>query len=113
VSLATANETLYAGATFMATFNLLNQAYGVDALRRFQGGVPSGRVGLAAFEGVAVGIAKNIANIQKKANPVAYVRQRINEFWLAPDVQNFFVAGLRGTSRIQRTVPFGAMWFAT
>lgn len=113
VSLATANETQQAGATFMATFNLLNEAYGVDALRRFQNGVPSGRVGLAAFEGVAVGIAKNIANIQNKANPVDYVRQRISEFWLAPDVQNFFVAGLRGTSRIQRTVPFGARWFAT
>jgi len=113
VTLATANETQQAGATFNATFNLLNQSYSTDALRRFQDGVPTGRVGLAAFEGIAVGIAKNIANIQGKANPVDYVRQRINEFWQAPDVQNFFTAGLRGTIRIQRTVPFGTAWFAT
>ena len=113
VALATANETQQAGATFNATFNLLSQAYGGDALRRFQNGNPTGRVGLAAFEGVAVGIARNIANIQGKANPVAYVRQRINEFWQAPDVQNFFAAGLRGTIRIQRTVSFGEDWFAT
>lgn len=113
VKLATANETHQAGATFSATFTLLNEAYGADALRRFQNGVPVGRVGLAAFEGIAVGIAKNIANIQGKANPVAYVRERISEFWQVPQVQNFFTAGLRGTSRIQRTVPFGTEWFAS
>jgi hypothetical protein len=113
VTLATANETQQAGAAFNATFNWLNQAYGANALRRFQDGVPTGRVGLAAFEGIAVGIAKNVANIQGKANPVDYVSHRITEFWQAPEVQNFFVAGLRGTSRIQRTVPFGAAWFAT
>lgn len=112
VTLATANETQQAGVTFSATFNLLNQAYGADALRRFQNGAPAGRVGLAAFEGIAVGIAKNIANIELKPNPVEYVRQRISGFWQAPEVANFFVAGLRGTIRIQRTVPFGAAWFA-
>ncbi len=113
VALATANETQQAGATFNATFNLLNQAHGANALRRFQNGVPTGRVGLAAFEGIAVGVAKNIAHIQGKANPVDYVRQRITEFWQDPGVQNFFVAGLRGTTRIERTVPFGTVWFAT
>jgi hypothetical protein len=113
VTLATANETQQAATTFGATFNLLNQAYGTDVLRRIHNGVPTGRVGLAAYESIAVGVAKNIANIQGKANPVEYVRQRINEFWQSPDVQSFFVAGLRGTVRIQRTVPFGAMWFAT
>ena len=70
VTLAGANETLQSGATFNATFNLLNQAYGADALRRFQNGVPGGRVGLVAFEGIAVGIAKNLANVQGKPNPV-------------------------------------------
>lgn len=113
LALAAANETRHSGATFTATFNLLEQAYGANALRRFQNGTPTGRVGLAAFEGIAVGIAKNIESIQGKANPVEYVRQRIREFWQAPDVQNFFVAGLRGTIRIQRTIPFGEAWFAT
>ena len=112
VKLATENETQQAGAVFSATFNLLNEAYGANSLRRFQDGKPSGRVGLAAFESIAVGIAKNITNIQGKANPGEYVRQRIIDFWQAVEVQNFFTAGLRGTVRIQRTVPFGAEWFA-
>jgi hypothetical protein len=113
VALATAGETQQAGTTFNATFSLLQQAYDSNALRRFQSGVPTGRVGLAAFEGIAVGIARNIANVVGKPNPTEYVRQRINEFWQAPGVDNFYASGLRGTIRIQRTIPFGTAWFAT
>lgn len=113
VQLAAANEIYQAGSTFDATFSLLSQAYGNNALRRFQNGSPTGRVGLAAFECIAVGIARNIANVQAKPNPAAYIQQRIAEFWNAPGVQNFFAAGLRGTIRIQRTIPFGTGWFAT
>ena len=49
----------------------------------FRTGAPTGRVGLAAFEGkVRIGIAKNIANIQAtKQTQGDYVRQRVNEFW--------------------------------
>ena len=113
VTLAAANETQQAGATFKATFNFLHQAYDGNALRRFQKGVPAGRVGLAAFECIAIGIAKNIASIESKASPGDYVKQRIAEFWESPDVHDFFVPGLRGTVRLQRTIPFGAKWFAT
>jgi hypothetical protein len=113
VQLATKTETRRAGSTFNSTFSLLNDAFGSDALRRFQDGTPIGRVGLAAFESIAVGIARNISTIQRKKSPVAYVRKRITEFWRSPEVEDFFTAGLRGTIRIQRTVPFGAKWFAT
>ncbi|MFB9985095.1 hypothetical protein ACFSQQ_08370 [Mesorhizobium kowhaii] len=57
-------------------------------------------------------MAKNIAHIQAKDDPVEFIRQRIIEFWQNPDIDNFFVAGLRGTVRIQRTIPFGTAWFA-
>ena len=112
VTLATANETQQAGATFSATFNFLDQAFGENALRRLQNGDFIGRVGLAAFESIAVGIAKNITNIKGKENPVEYVRQRIDAYWKSPEIQNFFLSGLRGTTRLQRTIPFGTAWFA-
>jgi hypothetical protein len=113
VKLATANETQATRVAFGQTFEVLNEAFGADALRRLQNGKPSGRVGLAAFESIAVGVAKNIDNIMKKKKPVRYVKKRITEFWGSPEIDNFFVAGLRGTMRIQRTIPFGAAWFAT
>lgn len=113
VELAKIGETNQAASTFNATFDLLDRVHGENALRRFNNGQPTGRVLLAAYECIAVGIAKNIANVQGKADPADYVRQRIAEFWRDPAINNFFVAGLRGTARIQRTLPFGAAWFAT
>jgi hypothetical protein len=112
VTLATQNETQQAAKAFNATFSLLNQSFGSDALRRQQNGEPTGRVGLAAFECIAVGMAKNISNIQSKSNPVEYVRDRINNFWAQPEIDNFYSSGLRGTVRIQRTIPFGSAWFS-
>ena len=112
VQLATQNETQQAGATFNSTFGLLNQAFGSNALRRMQNNQPVGRVGLAAFECIAVGVAKNIAYIQSKQNPVEHLTQRVYEFWNSPEIDNFFTSGLRGTVRIQRTVPFGVDWFS-
>jgi hypothetical protein len=113
VKLAGVGETQQAAEAFNGTFDLLNAAHGANALRRFQNDVPTGRVGLAAFEGIAIGVANNILRIQAKADPAGYVRQRIHEFWQSPYVEGFFVAGLRGTIRIQRTLPFGRDWFAT
>ncbi len=112
ISLATANETRSASSTFNATFNLLGQAYGNNALRRLEGGESSGRVGLVAFECIAVGIAKNLKKIEKKDSPVEYVKERIAKFWKTSGTRNFFAAGLRGTIRIQRTIPFGTAWFS-
>lgn len=113
VSLASMNEVSSAEAAFRGTFDLLDQAYGGDALRRFQNGSFSGRVGLAAFEGIAIGIGRNIANVQSKTSPVDYVKQRIQDFWAADEIQSFFAQGMRGTVRIQRTIPFGSDWFST
>jgi hypothetical protein len=112
VALASAGETQIAGQTFRRTFDLLNDAYGENALRRFTHGSPGGRVVLAAFECIAIGVAKNIANINTKPDPIQFVRDRIRQLWEAQDVNSFFAAGLRGTSRLQRTIPFGTAWFA-
>lgn len=113
VRLASVCETQVAGETFRETFRILHDALGENALRRIQGGSPTGRVGLAAFECIAIGIAKNIENIKRKPNSIEYVQQRIGEFWNSQASERFFASGLRGTVRIQRTVTFGAEWFST
>jgi len=96
---------------FGETFRLLHQAGGENALRRLQGGVPRGKVTLVAFEVIAVGIGKNLEGILQRADPVAFVRSRLDALWQAPDTAQFFSAGMRGTTRIQRTIPFGDGWF--
>ena len=63
-------------ATIMAqTFDLLNSAAeGSDALRRFEEGRHTGKIGLVGLEGIAVGVAKNIDLILSLPNPDDFVQ---------------------------------------
>lgn len=111
VSLAQAGDASRARKTIADTFELLFAAAGKDALRRYEGGRHSGKVGLVALEGIAVGVAKNLSAIKTLANPAAFVRQKLQSFWTQQEAAGLTSPGLRGTSRIQRTVPFGKRWF--
>ena len=111
VQLATGADIARASTTINSTIDLLHQAAGSNALRRFQDGNYSGRVGLVGLESIAVGVAKNLAAIQQQADPVQFVRDKSEAFWEQPDVEDFVSPGMRGTTRIQKTVPFGSEWF--
>ena len=93
------------------TFALLLQADGDKSLRRFDGSKHVGKIGLVALETIAVGVSKNLSAITKLPDPVGFVRQKSREFWQDSATASFTSPGVRGTTRIQRTVPFGATWF--
>lgn len=95
------------------TFSLLNEASGSNALRRFEDGSHGGKVGLVGLEGIAVGVAKNLDAIDALGEVAArtFVKEKLQSFWAQPECSNFTSPGLRGTVRIQRTVPFGEAWF--
>ena len=93
------------------TFGLLNSVEGRDTLRRFEDGHHTGKTGLVGLEAIAVGVAKNLNAILALAAPVDFVREKIRIFWSRPEAANLTSPGLRGTTRIQRTVPFGEEWF--
>ena len=109
--LATDAEVRTAEDRFTTTFALLNRVFGNNALRRIEEGKHVGRVGLAAFECIAVGIGKSINQISSLPNADDFVRDRIQRFWQQPELTRFFAPGMRGTTRIQKTVPFGEKWF--
>jgi hypothetical protein len=111
ITLAIKNETFTSSACFKETFEMLDSLFGKNALRRIMSGKPSGRVGLAAFECIAIGIAKNIKYIKSKPKPQEFVRARVEALWNQSSLDDFFAPGLRGTTRIQRTIPFGEKWF--
>nr|WP_313036943.1 DUF262 domain-containing protein [Achromobacter ruhlandii] len=113
VHLAHVGDTVTDVSLLTQVFDLLQQALGDDALRRFDAATNRhvGKVGLVGLEGIAVGVAHNLAQIQLQPDPIAFVRQRTQEFWSQVEVGTFTAGGLRGTTRIQRTVPFGTRWF--
>jgi len=113
VSLAQAGDHVRATDQINRTFELLNDVAGSDALRRFQGGVHGGKVGLVGLEGIAVGVSKNLDAITALGGAASreFVRSKMESFWSQPQTAGFTSPGLRGTIRIQRTVPFGEAWF--
>ena len=111
VALAGASNGAVAAGLINSTFELLNNVAGKNALRRFENGLHTGKAGLVGLEGIAVGVAKNLDAILALANPDAFIRDKIQTFWDQPQTENFTRLGLRGTTRIQRTVPFGEAWF--
>jgi hypothetical protein len=111
VSLTGASNGSEAESLIDRTFALLNRVAGRDTLRRFEDGHYSGKVGLVGLEAIAVGVAKNLEAILGLANPNDFVRGKIHTLWNQPETAGFTSLGLRGTTRIQRTVPFGQAWF--
>lgn len=93
------------------TFHLLRDAGGDSILKRYENGRHTGRVGLVGLEVVAVGVAKNIRRIKELKDPTAFVTEKAQTFWAEADAANFTSPGIRGTTRIQKTVPFGETWF--
>jgi hypothetical protein len=69
------------------------------------------RFSLRALEAVAVGVARNKTAIMAHAKPDHFVADKIETFWRQPAVADMSASGLRGTVRLQRTIPFGARWF--
>ncbi|TRB22913.1 DUF262 domain-containing protein [Rhizobium rhizogenes] len=69
------------------------------------------RFSLRALEAIAVGISRNKAAITALADPDDFLKKRITSFWQQPQVPEMSASGLRGTVRLQRTIPFGSNWF--
>lgn len=93
--------------------NLLFNALGADALippEERAKGIAS-RFSLRALEGIVVGLTRNRAAIEGLVNQEDFVRKKIAKFWMQNQVVAMSAAGLRGTVRIQRSIPFGEKWF--
>jgi hypothetical protein len=69
------------------------------------------RFSLRALEAIAVGVARNKSAIMVHASPDQFVKDKIEGFWQQRQVAEMSASGLRGTVRLQRTIPFGAGWF--
>ena len=94
-----------------SAFDLLSETEGSNVLKRYDGEKFTGRIGLVGLEGIAVGVLKNLDTILAKRNPTAFVRGKIKTFWTSEDAKSFVSPGLRGTVRLQRTLPFGEAHF--
>src|SRR5271169_6124637 len=70
------------------------------------------RFSLRALEGIVVGLARHKKEIENMGGGDDFVRKRVSDFWSQPEILTMAAPGLRGTVRLQRSVAFGARWFA-
>lgn len=93
----------------------LHRIGGDDALLpaedRVEGVGGGKRFSLRALEVIGVGIAKNREVLVAKADADQFIQVQVADFWRHAIAAELSSAGMRGTTRIQRSVPFGAQWF--
>jgi hypothetical protein len=92
----------------------LHRLFGDRALVPPEDNRPEGiapRFSLRALESIAVGLARNRAAILAREDSDEFIRARVADFWDQPEVRDMSAAGLRGSVRLQRSVPFGSQWF--
>lgn len=98
---------------FLKVVDLLYDTFGAKALfpsagKQAQQGV---RFSLRALEAIFIGILRNADEIFSQIDPSAFIENKVENFWLQPQVPPMSASGLRGTQRLQRTIPFGVQWF--
>ena len=71
----------------------------------------SNRFSLRALEGIVVGLARNRRRIETISSADEFIRSRISKFWDEPIAEELRGAGMRGTTRVQKSIPFGEKWF--
>ena len=93
---------------FKDVFNLINKALGQKAFRRESSGRIVGSFSDAAFEALAIGVRANLAAIAKKPGTLV---AKVADMWSDDAFKKNTGAGVRGTTRIVKIVPFARAHF--
>lgn len=96
---------------FEETLDLVYSTGERNVLKRFSGGSFGGKVGQAGFEAIFLGVAQNRTAILTRNDPASFILQKAKKLWAQAEVADFTKGGVAGTTRIQKTLPFGSEWF--
>lgn len=92
-------------------FQLITDSIGRNGLRPYVDGNFRGRIGRTSIEIVFLGILFNFERIVNLEDPNGFITERTKAFWLSGHAEDFTAAGVSGTDRVYRTIPFGQRWF--
>ena len=95
-------ETLHRIGGIHALLPAVDRVEGVGGGRRFS---------LRALEVIGVGVAKNRETLMGMDDAGQFIQTQVAGFWQHEIAAELSSAGMRGTTRIQRSVPFGEQWF--
>ncbi|WP_417512940.1 hypothetical protein [Marinobacter sp.] len=98
---------------FEGTFDLLNDALGENAFKRWDGNSFGGKFLMSLYETIAFGVSQNIADYEsmgtdERRNTIA---KKAQELWEHPIFEKNSGAGVRGTSRLSNLLPMAEDFF--
>lgn len=96
---------------FESTFQLLNNAMGAKAFKRWDGSGFKGKFLMSVYEVVATSVSQNLTAILALRNPSIFVVQRCKDLWNDVSFQRNSGAGVRGTTRLTNLLPMAKNFF--
>ena len=99
---------------FEELFDLLNEAAGEDAFRRFDRdrGRFVGAFSVSAFEAVTVGTARNLQSWKDRPDGPQRLLDRVKDLWSNTVFRNRSGSGVAASSRVPYTIPEAVQFFA-
>lgn len=96
--------------TFERTFQVLNEALGPDAFKRWDGTAFKGKFLMSVFEVLAHGTASNISALWEmdEDDRKVFLLEKAKELWADRTFQDNSGGGVRGTTRLVNLLPMAA-----
>jgi hypothetical protein len=96
---------------FRGTFEILKEQLGGDSFRRYDGKGRRflGGFSVSAFEAVALGIGYNFKKVRKCPSTVP---EKVRRIWSDDTFTKSSGSGIRASSRVPKTIPYGRKLFA-
>lgn len=93
---------------FEKTFEILDDALGNNAFKKWDGNGFRGKFLLSVFEVMVTGISLNLDQIEGlgRSQAVEHVRAKAKELWDSETFQKYSGPGVRGTQRLRKLLPF-------
>jgi len=96
---------------FNRTFSLLKSAQGNKAFKRWDGNTFAGKFLMSVFEVVGTGVASHLDAIERTGDPTRFVIDRSKKIWGEESFTRYSGAGIRGTTRLNKLIPFSRSFF--
>lgn len=97
---------------FERTFVHLANALGENAFKRWDGDRFTGKFLMSVFEVVALGVSRNLDNIDRlRPNESEFIINRVKALWATEVFLQNSGAGVRGTTRLARLLPLAEQHF--
>ncbi len=100
-------------AAFKNTFDLLNDAFGMNAFKKWEVNKFTGQTSLSAFEFISYGVSLHIAAIMdmQPDDRKRLIEDRVKALWQTQIFRDNSKAGVRGTTRLANLLPVARTYF--